>query len=101
METLGGHDSLRGFDRMRFRDENLVFTSAEYRWEAAPFWELALFYDAGKVFPNGEDWSLKHLENGYGFGMRFKLPKTVLLRFDIGRSNEGTHFYFRFSSPSF
>ncbi len=101
LESLGGPDSLRGFTSMRFRDENLISTSAEYRWEASRFWELALFYDAGKVFPDGESWSLDNLESGYGFGMRFKLPKTVFLRFDIGHSDEGTHFYFRFTSPSF
>jgi hypothetical protein len=102
METLGGPDSLRGFDRMRFRDENLTSMSAEYRWEPSPYWELALFYDAGKVFPQTTNWNFNDLETGYGFGVRFKLPRSVLIRFDIGRSSdEGTHFYFRFASPSF
>jgi hypothetical protein len=101
IETLGGPDSLRGFDTMRFRDENLLSMSAEYRWEPSDYLELALLYDAGKVFPQGQNWNFSDLETGYGIGIRFKLPRSVLLRFDIGRSDEGTHFYFRFTSPSF
>jgi outer membrane protein assembly factor BamA len=101
MEGLGGADALRGFDTFRFRDDNLISLSGEYRWEPSPFWELALFYDAGKVFPNGESWNLDHLEGGYGIGLRFKLPKTTILRFDVGHSNEGTHVYFKLTSPSF
>ena len=40
-ETLGGDGSLRGFRDFRFRDNNLLFLSAEYRWEASPAFELA------------------------------------------------------------
>ncbi len=101
METLGGPEALRGFNNYRFRDDNLISLSAEYRWEPAPFWELALFYDSGKVFPDGVNWSLKDLERGYGIGMRIKIRRTVLFRFDVGHSTEGTKFYFRYTSPSF
>jgi outer membrane protein assembly factor BamA len=101
METLGGADVLRGFHSYRFRDENLIAISTEYRWEPAQWWELALFYDMGKVFPHGEGWNLNDLEHGYGVGFRLKLEKSVILRFDIGRSNEGNTFFFRISSPSF
>ena len=101
LEGLGGADALRGFDSNRFRDDNLISLSGEYRWEPAPFWELALFYDAGKVFPNGENWNFEKLENGFGIGTRFKLPKTTILRVDVGHSNEGTRVYFKLTSPSF
>ncbi len=101
MESLGGADSLRGFDTYRFRDENLISLSTEYRWEPARFWELALFYDAGKVFPQGDDWNFNDLQQGYGIGVRVKLEKSVLLRFDVGHSDEGTSFYLKVSSPSF
>ena len=101
METLGGADVLRGFHSYRFRDENLIAISTEYRWEPAQWWELALFYDMGKVFPNGENWNFNDLEKGYGIGLRLKLEKSVILRFDVGHSNEGTTFFFRVSSASF
>lgn len=101
MESLGGADALRGFDTYRFRDENLISLSTEYRWEPAKFWELALFYDAGKVFPQGDDWNFNDLQHGYGIGLRLKLEKSVILRFDVGHSDEGTSFYIKVSSPSF
>jgi hemolysin activation/secretion protein len=100
-ESLGGPDSLRGFDNFRFRDDNLMLISTEYRWEANPYWELALFYDAGKVFPNRAPWNLKDLEKGYGFGVRIKVPHATLFRFDVGHSDEGFIFSFKLSSPSF
>lgn len=101
LETLGGADVLRGFDTNRFRDENLIALSTEYRWEPAKFWELALFYDAGKVFPQGDNWNFNDLQHGYGIGVRLKLEKSVILRFDVGHSDEGTSFYIKVSSPSF
>lgn len=97
METLGGSETLRGFREFRFRDENRLYLSAEYRWEAAPAWEFALFYDAGKVFSDRSDFNLEDLEDNWGFGTRFKFHTGVFMRFDIARSNEGTRFYWKFS----
>ncbi|MGH9339911.1 MAG: BamA/TamA family outer membrane protein [Acidobacteriota bacterium] len=87
---LGGSDTLRGFDSFRFQDNNLLYMSAEYRWETIPTLELALFYDAGKVFPQFSDFSFKNLENSYGFGARVKTPDSVLFRIDWSRSREGS-----------
>ena len=97
-ETLGGSGLLRGFREFRFRDLNTLYLSAEYRWEAAPAWELAFFYDTGKVFSDRSDFNLKDLKDSYGIGMRFKLPDSVFMRFDAARSDEGTRFYFTFNS---
>ncbi|MDA2930420.1 BamA/TamA family outer membrane protein [Acidobacteria bacterium AH-259-O06] len=98
--TVGGNETLRGFSEFRFRDSRLIYLSAEYRWEAAPALEFAVFYDAGKVFPESEDFDFKHLEKSIGAGVRFKTAKSVFLRLDVGRSDEGTRIHFRFG-PSF
>lgn len=100
METLGGESTLRGFKNYRFRDENVMYMSAEYRWEGNAAVELAVFYDTGKVFPNGTDFNFKDLEEGYGFGIRFKNQRKTILRFDVGHSHEGTFGYFALT-PSF
>jgi hypothetical protein len=97
---LGGQAMLRGYREFRFRDDNLVFLAAEYRWEPAPAFEMALFYDAGKVFPEGEAWALTHLRKSAGMGFRFKTARRTFLRLDIGRSDEGTRLQFRFG-PAF
>ena len=56
----------------RFRDTNLLYLSAEDRWEAAAGLELTVFCDTGKVFPDSSDFDLDNRNESYGFGMRGK-----------------------------
>ena len=98
--TLGGSETLRGFSEFRFMDNNLMYLSAEYRWEPAAVVELALFYDAGKVFPRRSDFGFSRLERSYGIGIRFKTPNAVIMRLDVGRCREGQRLFFQFG-PSF
>lgn len=100
METVGGSDTLRGFREFRFRDANLLYLSAEYRWEPAPALEFAIFYDTGKVFSDRSDFELKHLEKSIGAGIRLKSSDGVVFRVDVGRSREGTRVYFKWG-PAF
>jgi outer membrane protein assembly factor BamA len=98
--TLGGSQILRGFRNDRFRDARQLAFSGEYRWEALPALELALFYDIGNVFPAGAPLELRLLRKSAGFGLRFKSYDKVILRLDVGRSVEGTRYHFQFG-PSF
>ncbi len=97
-ESLGGSHTLRGFDSFRFRGERIELYQMEYRWEPATFWELAVFTDAGSAAREGS--AFEGLEWDYGFGMRFKTYRDVLLRFEIAFSRETTRYYIR-SSTSF
>lgn len=98
--TLGGGNILRGFHDFRFRDSNLAYLSTEYRWEPAPAFELALFYDLGTVFPDRYKFDKDDLIGTFGGGVRFKTSNRIVFRFDVGRSVEGTRFQFSFG-PSF
>jgi outer membrane protein assembly factor BamA len=98
MQTLGGSDSLRGYPDFRFRDKNVFLISTEYRWEPTPAVELVLFYDTGKVFQERSDFDFSNLKKGYGFGIRFKTSDSVLLRLDIGHSEEGTSIYLKWAA---
>jgi len=100
METLGGHNTLRGYRDFRFRDANILYMSVEYRWEAAAGIELAVFYDTGKVFPNRSDFTFKHLNHSYGIGFRGKTMQRMVFRMEVGWSEEGTRFYVSFG-PAF
>jgi hypothetical protein len=100
MRTLGGKETLRGFRQFRFRNARQLHFSAEYRWEAAPAFETALFYDTGKVFPETDRFKFEHLRKSIGIGFRFKRSRRVLFRLDIARSEEGTRVQFQFG-PSF
>ena len=87
--TLGGATHLRGFRESRFRDQNSVLVSAEYRWEA--WWALdgALFVDAGTVAPSRQSLSLREVEVGYGIGFRFHSNRAFVTRLDLAFSREG------------
>lgn len=97
--TLGGDDSLRGFRQWRFYDNNVFFLNAEYRWEVAPALDMAVFFDAGKVFPKPGDIGFSGLEKDGGFGFRFKTRGAVVFRVDTGFSREGFQIWFKFDPP--
>src|SRR5262249_10537640 len=59
LPDLGGADELRGYPAFRFRDRHRVLTSAEYRWKAGQFVDMAIFMDAGKVASTRDDLNLK------------------------------------------
>ena len=99
-EPLGGSRTLRGFRTFRFRGEKLILLQAEYRWEAWPALEFALFADAGRAYGRGEDFAVRGLETDYGFGVRLKTHQAVLARFDVARSREDTRYLLRLG-PSF
>jgi outer membrane protein assembly factor BamA len=94
---IGGSDTVRGFHEFRFRDENILYLNAEYRWEAFSGLDMALFVDAGEVRADWEDIDLQDLKTSYGIGFRFNTYKNVFLRFDIGAGGrEGTRMFFKF-----
>jgi hypothetical protein len=96
---LGGSHTLRAFGSQRFRGEKLALLQAEYRWEAAPAIELALFADSGAVAATSDD-ELGRFRTDGGIGLRFKTHEAVMLRLDFAWGDEGFRFLFRFS-PSF
>jgi hypothetical protein len=87
--TLGGAQNLRGFREFRFRDNNALLLTAEYRWEA--WWALdgALFVDAGTVASNWRDLSFREMDVSYGIGFRLHSNRAVSARLDLAFSSEG------------
>ena len=99
LACLGSSHTLRAFDSQRFRGEKLALFQAEYRWEASPSIELALFLDRGAVAATTDD-PLDQFRTDGGIGLRFKTHEATLLRFDVAWGSEGTRLAFRFN-PSF
>ena len=87
--TLGGSQALRGFREFRFRDQNSVLLTAEYRWEAAWLLDGALFVDAGTVAARRTDLSLRDLDVSYGVGFRVHSNDAFVARLDLAFSREG------------
>jgi Haemolysin secretion/activation protein ShlB/FhaC/HecB len=97
--TLGGPDTLRGFEAFRFYDNNAVVLNAEYRWQLNEGVDAAVFMDAGQVFPKWQQISLRYLEKSYGFGLRFlNSGGQAFVRFDVGFSREGFDVWFKFGN---
>jgi outer membrane protein assembly factor BamA len=96
--VLGGADDLRGFRPYRFYDDNLLVMNAEYRWEVFSGLDMALFADAGKVFPRHGQLDFANLESSAGFGFRFNARNRVFLRIDTGFSHEGWQVWLKFNN---
>lgn len=98
MQSIGGPASLRGFTGGRFRDRNVVLTTAEMRCHIWHRLDMALFADAGQVFSEVNDVSVQDMKIGYGVGFRFRSSQGVVARFEIARSVEGFSTYLKFGS---
>jgi outer membrane protein assembly factor BamA len=96
--TLGGGNDLRGFRSFRFYDNSSIVLNGEYRWEVFSGLDMALFADAGKVFPDWRLINLRTLEKDFGFGFRFNVRNDVFLRIDTGFSREGFQVWVKFNN---
>jgi hypothetical protein len=88
--TLGGSALLRGYSSVRFRGDKLLALEGEYRLELRPKIELALIYEAAKVFPAMREFDLRNVLRSWGAGIRLKSRRKVRVRLDVLHSVEGT-----------
>ena len=89
--AIGGAQTLRGYSDARFRDQNALWASAEYQWEA--WWALdgAFFVDAGQVAAERSDFNLTALDVTYGIGFRLHGNDNFIARLDLAYGREGFH----------
>jgi outer membrane protein assembly factor BamA len=97
MPSLGGGSALRGYENYRFRDRHSLLFTAEYRWYAQEFLEMALFYDAGKVTARRADLDFDGLKSDFGIGLRLHGPQTTLVRAEVAKGREGLRFILSFN----
>jgi len=81
---VGGVDTIRSFDEFRFKDENALWMTAEYRWRFHKYASVVTFWDAGKVEHDWQDLTFTGLRKGYGFGVRAHTRTQTLARVDFG-----------------
>ena len=94
--TLGGGNSLRGFREYRFRDNDALIASAEYRYRIWRYMDAVIFGDAGQVYSNVfKDAAHTKMQADYGGGLRMNTPIGLQMRLNIGHSSEGTRFWFK------
>jgi len=97
LPQIGGGSDLRGYPVWRFRDQNRLLLSAEYRWTPSHFIDMALFTDAGKVTARRADLNIQGLKHSFGVGIRIHAPAATLLRFEVAQSAERTAIIVAFS----
>ncbi|MFN3477772.1 MAG: outer membrane protein assembly factor [bacterium] len=89
--TLGGSDTLRGYDFNRFIGNRAFMINIEYRLPITKSVENfygAVFVDWGGAFIPNQKISLDKMGFDYGIGVRFVLPQFGSIRLDYAISNE-------------
>ena len=86
--SIGGGTTVRGYPDFRFRGNHRIVVNAEYRWTAARFLDMAIFYDAGKVTDNRRDLDLDGVKTSVGIGARFHGAQGTVMRWEVARSRE-------------
>ena len=104
--SVGGANTLRGYEEDRYRGESIVLGSAEYRYRLNETFTLVGFVDVGDAFggefattvpgfsvPAEDDSFSAHV--GVGAGMRVVTPIGPL-RLDFGWGEDGSETHFSF-----
>ena len=93
---VGGMDTIRSFREFRFKDENAMWLSAEYRWRPKRFLSVAAFADAGEVAEDWQDLDLHGMRTGYGVGVGLHQGSETIIRMDFGAGGgEGWQFFLK------
>jgi outer membrane translocation and assembly module TamA len=71
--------------------------NGEYLFEVVTGLRMAVFMDAGKVFPRWQQLNFSRLEKNYGFGFRGGAGSGAL-RLDFGFSREGVQAWLVFDN---
>jgi len=97
LPSVGGQDTLRGYDDYRFHDRNMLLASAESRWALFRDVDAVAFFDAGNVAARRGDLNLDKIS--WGVGLRVHARRTTFARLDVGHSVEGWHVFFKLDDP--
>jgi len=99
LSELGRWETIRGFSRSRFRDNDLLLGSVEYRWPLTPkFLHALIFVDAGKVSDDIlDDITEDEYEITYGIGILGWYQNGVLIRAELAKSGERFRFNLEFN----
>jgi outer membrane protein insertion porin family len=96
--SIGGTETLRGFEDEQFQGKKMYLVNAEYRFPIAKKLQGVVFADTGNAWDGiiDDDNSMSEINIGYGVGVRFQSPLGPI-RLDFGKGDGGgfkTHFSF-------
>lgn len=93
--TVGGIDTLRGYEDDLFKGKKMFSSSVEYRYPIAKKVQGVVFTDAGNAW-NGS-YNLNELYYSIGSGLRVETPLGPI-RLEYGHGSEGGKFHFSFGT---
>lgn len=97
MPSLGGSNTLRGYNDYRFHDRNLAVLNTELRVAMMEHIDVVGLFEAGNVAARFGELNLD--KKSYGVGVRVHTRTATLARLDLARSDEGWQIVFRMNDP--
>jgi hypothetical protein len=97
LPSLGGGNTLRGYNDYRFHDRDLLVVNAESRWALFSHVDAAAFVDAGNVAASVGDLNLD--KTSYGGGLRVHTRSATFGRLDVAHGREGWRVFFKLNDP--
>lgn len=92
--SVGGSDTLRGYEDDEFKGDKMLSATAEYRFPVANKVQGVVFTDVGKAW-DGEGYKLNDLKASVGVGIRVTTPIGPI-RIDYAKGSEGNRTHFSF-----
>jgi hypothetical protein len=89
LPSIGGRDTLPGFQDYRFTDKDSLLLRSELRWTPSPLVDMAVFLDQGTVASSPGEFDLRDLKRGWGIGARLHGQTFTALRLEVAHSVEG------------
>ena len=97
MPSLGGSNTLRGYNDYRFHDRNLAVLNTELRVALMEHIDVVGLFEAGNVAARFADLNLD--KKSVGVGVRVHTRTATFARFELARSDEGWKVVFRMNDP--
>jgi outer membrane protein insertion porin family len=95
--TIGGDNTLRGYEDKRFRGDQMFLMNAELRLPVHKSASFVVFYDTGMAWDTrlGDKFDFGELVDAYGVGFRIRTPLGNL-RLDFAQGDDESRVHFGF-----
>ena len=95
--SMGGSDTLRGYEDDQFRGNSMIKATLEYRFPIVKKVQGVLFTDNGYAWDNRfeDEFDFGLIKNSFGVGLRINSPLGPV-KLDYGYGDDGGKFHFSF-----